>query len=100
MLLRTSSTPVGQTLYSDIPNRHIKKNSTNSSTSKINLHGLDHLTTKASFTLSSISSNSSPANLSRLSESNTKSRRKIFHRAQSDTSLEGLASNSHDLEEL
>lgn len=50
--------------------------------------------------MSTISCNSSPAYLSSLSGFNPKSRRQVFRRVKSDSSLEGLFSNSLDLEDL
>lgn len=98
MLLRTSSATVSQTwtLFSDIPNResNIRNNT------KVDRHGLGDLTTRLSSNLSSVSGNSTSPNTSSLSEFKPKSRRKVFSRALSDSSLEGLASNSLDPEEL
>nr|XP_027116681.1 uncharacterized protein LOC113734360 [Coffea arabica] len=98
MLLGTSWAPVSQTwtLFSDIPNREFNiRNNT-----KIGRDGLGRVTPKLSSILSSVSCNSTSPNISSLSEVKLKSGRKVFSRALSDSSLEGLASNSHELEEL
>ncbi|KAL7212747.1 hypothetical protein ACSBR2_015431 [Camellia fascicularis] len=93
MLLRNSSTPLVQSLFSDTP--------TNTTTTTIlsSIHSEPH---PHHIYLTSLSCNSSPI-FSGSSDFNRKTNKlthKAFRRARSNGNLEGLASTSFDLDEL
>ncbi|KAL2469587.1 Tetratricopeptide repeat (TPR)-like superfamily protein [Abeliophyllum distichum] len=105
MLLRSSSTPVAQALFSDSPNRGFDSNINNTT-----LHTTDLCITKISVlhgvrSLSSFSCHSSPDSLSNswfpdFSPKSNSLGRKNFRRALSDSNLEELASTSLDIKEV